>query len=1197
MAQFEPRSLFVVPGSGDRDPLSEERHKRRTLKQLLDQQTNINDALRDENDCLQGQQRALLSLLQEKDKQLALLKEQQPEEYGSRRQAERRSPAVAEERGNTTTMEGCYRVHDIIKMQMVRAFRDFRIALLERERQDILVQLEKTKGEAEKERRLMAYQQFEMAMQHFGKQFETMRRRKLFASLQRIMLYSTRRLGGMKVAAHCVSFFVKRRILSTLSSISRSACENRVASAAQTHQEADLTLIKFREGGRAVFSGLQTALRGRYSAFLRLVISRETKEVPASPPAPAPAPPSPQFPREAALSPRAKEEEAKLDRESKREGALRKTMSRSMARKALEERQRTFAFWIRWRHLTQMHEATARAAKETEQRVDKISRISKQILVLSKLVSICDSSLKVLKVGSFHQLLDSALAAAKTKAETERKANSDREQAATRFAAKIGGVVLRRECAKAAFYRLRSAVCSFAKSQPTEQEVEAKNEEAEKLRAALDSAGNRSVRLAVLALGGIMEEKLHSAARNALRTLSHHSESQQKLELRAKLFCLALRHPITSHLANSFAAYHMRASILGVAVDYEEKLRAGDSALSEMKRKLQELQERYGHMSANCDRAMAEAETAGNLRTEHDGCSKRIGDLERQLLDAGNSRLELLNTNSRISKEKEILLGQIKELESQMPAASASRMKSPHGGNVSLSTSSFRDRSMARYEETILEMNKMTSEKVALNTRINEKDEEILRLTKAKHELEDMLQEKTGKTAQCMSEVLQLQNESDSLRRENQGLRRELADLGTRCSMLQDTIKQQSDDISTTRLQNDKLLATNKELEMGPRVDQLESELDERKKSAVALANTIDSLAADKQTLVEQLEKAAEDMRLLRDNYAKQQELTQLLKEQNTVQESEMKKLHARTVDGLAGYKTRLAELERENQTLQSEAEASAKKPVRGKKSTTGGKKAATSELRQSAGQFRDANQRLQKSLVDKNEQIDKLKQQVAELTKELVDSSRTIAEYQSKEKELEERARKLGIEKTKMQEKLSIIEQETALQQKESDSILQTGQRSKQERAAMENLNARLKAEIGRLEQENAMIRENRVGMAEYNMLKADYESVRTRMMKYDDEVTGLQRRVKEAEMERDRLRKEVEEHKKLLEQRKADIQKFHVEMENYAKILETLEKNMAKMQTEKERAEGERNKAVDEVTAIRKRYMNILGVEALPQ
>eukprot|EP00826_Nyctotherus_ovalis_P066672 TRINITY_DN9882_c0_g1_i3.p1 TRINITY_DN9882_c0_g1~~TRINITY_DN9882_c0_g1_i3.p1 ORF type:complete len:100 (-),score=28.27 TRINITY_DN9882_c0_g1_i3:45-344(-) len=50
----------------------EERKKRKLLSALLTKQAEINEGLRDENECIQEQQRALLELLQEKDKQFSI---------------------------------------------------------------------------------------------------------------------------------------------------------------------------------------------------------------------------------------------------------------------------------------------------------------------------------------------------------------------------------------------------------------------------------------------------------------------------------------------------------------------------------------------------------------------------------------------------------------------------------------------------------------------------------------------------------------------------------------------------------------------------------------------------------------------------------------------------------------------------------------------------------------------------------------------------------------------------------------------------------------------------------------------------------------------------------------------------------------------------------------------------------------------
>ena len=70
----------VVSCDGDDSPISQSRDvfqtlmkeklRRKKLSRLYEEQTTVNELLRDENDSLHNQQRALVRLLQEKDKLL-----------------------------------------------------------------------------------------------------------------------------------------------------------------------------------------------------------------------------------------------------------------------------------------------------------------------------------------------------------------------------------------------------------------------------------------------------------------------------------------------------------------------------------------------------------------------------------------------------------------------------------------------------------------------------------------------------------------------------------------------------------------------------------------------------------------------------------------------------------------------------------------------------------------------------------------------------------------------------------------------------------------------------------------------------------------------------------------------------------------------------------------------------------------------
>ena len=65
----------------------------------------------------------------------------------------------------------------------------------------------------------------------------------------------------------------------------------------------------------------------------------------------------------------------------------------------------------------------------------------------------------------------------------------------------------------------------------------------------------------------------------------------------------------------------------------------------------------------------------------------------------------------------------------------------------------------------------------------------------------------------------------------------------------------------------------------------------------------------------------------------------------------------------------------------------------------------------------------------------------------------------------------------------------------------------------------------------------------------------------------------------------------KELSEESKSDLLKALGEMEAYSNLLQNLELRIKEAQEAKEKAENERDNAINDVKTIRQRYINILG------
>jgi len=1069
------------------DSLTEERKKRQVLRSLLNQQTEINEGLREENDCLQQQQRALLNLLQEKDKQLQALK---------KRQDFCKSPIAQ----NTVisldpSSIGFCRISNFIQMRISSNFSLFRIAILEKEKSDILAKLEELKIESERKRELMAYQQFELTMQHFGKSFETMQKKRKLLAMSHIIVHAVKKDYSQLASGYSFGFIIKKIISKSFNQLVKSS---------------DLIITE---------NNSKTIATKRLVFIMKKIVSNKLNFY------------QNQINISSIISKIPKIDKAQIFAKS-----IKSYLNSHMQKQIMGK----FKYW---KAAALLKKDADKIIIEKTTKMERISNISKQMLILSKFTSICESALKIHKLVCFDKLRNIA-----------KKLNKEDLHKTCKMALTVSDIMLRKINMKNSFLMLKSALAINKNQQNSNENTQ---------------------KYAIQMLMNSVNSKIKRDSLYFMNSINAHILQNEKAT-----DCIVFSVNKIANLLSKKFTENIYQFMLRVQ---SNNLQNAVNQISQQQLKLVELQEQYDQLSMAHDNNMMEMTHFNDLRTENETNIAKIAELEHQNLELRNLKAELQSTNSKLLKDKETLINQIKDLESQLLAQTNLLNKSPV--NVSFQNQSFKEKSMAKYEETILELNKSTSERLVLNTKLSEKEDEILKLLRIRRELEELAQENARKANDY-------HNEAEMLRKDNENIKAEFEILSQKCNSLTLTVNQKQEELTKLQEQNSKLEISAND---AAKIKILETELEEKRKSAIALASTIDGLANDKQNLVEQLEKCMKDITTLKESFTKQKEISHLLKEQTENQEEEIHKLQASNIDISTEYKTHINSLESENNELHEQIRA-----LKSKKTQSSSKKPKKSEIsteiKQIIDQLKENNSRLQNTILEKNEQIEKLKQQISELTKELVDSSKTIAEQQSRVKEYEDRIKKLTAERSKVQEKLEISQQEVSMHRKEAESMMQVRQASKLEKNTLEQQNQRLLNEIENLQKELKAAKEQKVGLLEYNKVKADYQNAQQKVGKYDEELSSMQRKLKEYELESTKNKRDVEEYKKLLEQRKIDVQKCHVEMENYAKILEALERNTEKLQAEKERAERDKNKAIEEVTAIRKRYMNILGVDNLP-
>lgn len=1033
-------------------PFQEERRKRKLLSALLTKQAEINEGLRDENECIQEQQRALLELLQEKDKQFSILRRNPLMVEGQELKAE----------GAEFEVAGAYKVQEVLKGKVSAWTSLLRLGV---ERKSIANRLEEIKTTNYNEKHLMAYQQFKMAMEHFAKYFETVKKQRLAHALSQMNFHAHQKAYSQRVAAVQFVAIAKRTIMNSLHTV-----REKVHMASRKLSVLKVLTKKVRKKllGEA-FNLLKRKLRSDIQVQANI----------------------------------------EFEKHASNNSILKQVMMRSI----IKSSNAMFASFNKWR----AEVIIEKRAEETESKIERISMISKKLLVLSKFVSISETTLKLHKLAAINTL---------KRMMSENIESENKKHKLFKAIIILLSKVTQRQQMKFAFNKFKPHDIS-------------ENKESKEVREIYERCGAQII-------GRVLSKKLCSKVFRLVHTPSD-TES-------TSISIYTLTNSLVRLLSSKISSHFFRFSYLASA--------QRSAGLKMLEGNFQELQDRYERLETECDRARADSERLAGLKLENESCIAKINELRYENAELRSWKAELSGKNSRLQGDNSCLLDQLRGLESRVAGASL-------GGNVSV----------VRHEEAVLQLNKAATERVRLNARLSEKEEELINVLKSRQELEELIKESNGRMSEYRTELMRMQSEAEVLKLNNAELKASAERAEKKCAMLQQTLNQKQEEILSLEGEVHELRGI---AEKASRVALLEAELEEKCKNSVALASTIDSLANDKQKLVEELEKCLKEMSTLRDKLAKQQEACSIWKERYAVQEEEVRK----TLSAASQYKAIIGTLEGQNQELRNSLNK-----TKSKKSVV--KKQHSTESKQMIAQLQDANQKLQRCILEKNEQIDKAKEHVGELTKELVDSSRTIAEQQGRLGDLEERLRRATHERTKLQEKINIVEQEAVMHRKQVEAVLHTRLNGKQEKTALETANNKLRIELNRVQEENNNLREKHMAMADYTKVKGDSVRMQQTVKKCESDIAALRKRVQETEAEKEKHRKEAETHKKLLEQRKEDIQKLHMEMENYAKVLEALERNMEKVQLEKEKAERECTKAIDATNLLRKKYMSIIGVE----
>ena len=509
------------------------------------------------------------------------------------------------------------------------------------------------------------------------------------------------------------------------------------------------------------------------------------------------------------------------------------------------------------------------------------------------------------------------------------------------------------------------------------------------------------------------------------------------------------------------------------------------------------------------------------LEKENPASASIVYDFEKLEMEKEVLQIEKQN----LQDEREELLRKLRTLETNVEDInSENNIHSKEAGRIKY-----------EYERLLGEFSKMKSDNVELKSNISAKDDHILELVKKSAHADQALQAKESKILDYQGELTKLLSDSRALEGHEVSFSQNILKFEAKIEQLQKGMQIKNKELLELQEKHTQVLEAERNLRgnQGKLEVSLKASEESQQKflaelnflkrkevnfahsktnsedKLIGMTKTIDNLAFDKQILVQELESAANDIKILRKNYDKQLEFNQAMKTQlsesnSKVQEKEQE-LHSfakgltkkssqidlelknkdKIIDKITGTNEELQntiqEYERENSQLIESNQllnqsVSRLKSTNTSSRTTGKKKLHTqapssahnrkqgvntsgssamsllasprgsnnasslqqqNQIETKIKQLRDANNKLQKSIIEKNNRIDKLKNENSDMAKEVVNSSKELNHAKVQLKQQDERNKKILIENAKIKENMSINEQELLLYKNKNQELV----------------------------------------------------------------------------------------------------------------------------------------------------------------
>lgn len=292
-------------------------------------------------------------------------------------------------------------------------------------------------------------------------------------------------------------------------------------------------------------------------------------------------------------------------------------------------------------------------------------------------------------------------------------------------------------------------------------------------------------------------------------------------------------------------------------------------------------------------------------------------------------------------------------------------------------------------------------------------------------------------------------------------------------------------------------------------------------------------------------------------------------------------------------------ELSQSNQILQSKIEQF-------QNSFTEYEKSKNYQNEQNEKKLNSKIEKLTNELKDKVSQYEKLKQLSNESTMELINTSNQCTQQKLELKQLAQDISELNKNNELLAQEIS----------NKNDIISKLKSQIKEHSNEYEEENKKKSVEVSQHKKQISNL-ENQIESLNIQIVKVNREMQKIKaanedLLKCNEQLSNLVRNSKNYEIENATLKseneqfkeeceeinkkyfslkKEYDDLKELSEESKSDLLKALGEMEAYSNLLQNLELRIKEAQEAKEKAENERDNAINDVKTIRQRYINILG------